>query len=71
MDSMGAGPRKCSSNMQWVDDLSESLMGARYAAWEERYTRVVDYLLDAGAFHLFPMAAGDRDPKQSIGMPLV
>ena len=40
LDYMGEGPLKSSINMHWVADLSESLIGTRAAAWEDRDTGV-------------------------------
>ena len=71
MDSTGAGTWKCSSAMQRVSDLYESLMGARDAAWEERYTGVVEFLIDVGVFTLPPMDTGYGYPQKYSRLSLV
>ena len=67
----GAGLPKCSSAMQRVADLSESMTGARSEAREYWDTGVVDCLLYTGVFPILPMATEDRDPLQSSGLKLV
>ena len=71
MDSMGEGLWNLINAIQWVADLSESFTGARASAWEDQESMVVDYLLGVRFFPLFPMVAGDGDPRRSSRLPLV